>query len=430
MILRLVFAALAATWVFWQIPFSSTAQIRLPEVVAYAAFPESVAAPDKASAAVFYRRTGPGQYKVFGLSDDGTMVRTLALPGEQIQKADQTSISLAGKEGYITAPENGAYFIWYPQLGQQVYVFNEQGSFLWEKEESHYLQVLPRGRYIMAAAGDHSRMIFMNPDFKTQADFQGVLFTRYIVDDNPDLKNGQVCLGSLDGEVIVAHIDRKVYMRQKLGYALKSLLCNFETSELAAIVERTVTVDKAQKQVDFLLRAKFTLKSPKEEKPSETMKPVATELDITGTIELPVRTVMASPMVLSDDDTVCFLQAAPDSAAPSTANKPGTETDATDQLALYYTRGRKNALQQAVIGSMRGTATAGQETDLSPDLWKSTAIRLANGSACLFAHRSGRLIIANERGILLQRSDMPAERLIARRDAVYLQTATGVLTLR
>ena len=379
----------------------------------------------------------PVELVIDGLSHEGRVLSRLdgkrifvegALPGEQIQKADQTSISLAGKEGYITAPENGAYFIWYPQLGQQVYVFNEQGSFLWEKEESHYLQVLPRGRYIMAAAGDHSRMIFMNPDFKTQADFQGVLFTRYIVDDNPDFKNGQVCLGSLDGEVIVAHIDRKVYMRQKLGYALKSLLCNFETSELAAIVERTVTVDKVQKQVDFLIRGKFALKSPKEEKPSETMKPVAAELDITGTIELPVRTVMASPMVLSDD-TVCFLQAAPDSAAPVATNKPGTESDNADQLALYYTRGRKNTLQQTVIGSMRSTA-AGQETDHSPDLWKSTAIKLANGSACLFAHRSGRLIIANERGVLMQRSDMPAERLIARRDAVYLQTATGVLTLR
>ena len=218
-------------------------------------------------------------------------------------------------------------------------------------------------------------------------------------------------------------------MRQKLGYALKSLLCNFETSELAAIVERTVTVDKVQKQVDFLLRAKFALKSPKEEKPSETLKPVAAELDITGTIELPVRTVMASPMVLSDD-TVCFLQAAPDGAAPSATNKPGAETETADQLALYYTRGRKNTLQQTSIGSMRGTAAAGQETDLSPDLWKSTAIKLANGSACLFAHRSGRLIIANERGVLLQRSDMPAERLVGTRDAAYLQTATGVLTLK
>ena len=209
MILRLVFAALGATWVFWQIPFSSTAEIKLPEVAAFSAFPDSVPASDKAAAAVFYRRTGPGQYKVFGLGDDGSIVRTLSLPGEQIQKADQTSISLAGKEGYITAPENGAYFIWYPQLVQQVYVFNEQGSFLWEKDESHYLQVLPRGRYIMAAAGDHSRMIFMNPDFKTQADFQGVLFTRFIVDDNLDLKNAQVDLGSLDGEVILAHVDRR-----------------------------------------------------------------------------------------------------------------------------------------------------------------------------------------------------------------------------
>lgn len=429
MILRLVFATIGATWVFWQIPFSSTAEIKLPEVTAFAAFPDNAVPSDKPASTVFYRRTGTGQYRAFGLSADGVIVKSLTLPGEQIQKADQTSISLTGKEGYITAPENGAYYIWYPQLGAQVYVFNEQGSFLWEKDESHYLQVLPRGRFILAAAGDHSRMIFMNPDFKTQADFQGVLFTRYIVDDNPDLKNAQVCLGSLDGEVIIAHIDHKVYLRQKLGYALKSLICNFETSELVAIVERTVTVDKAQKQVDFLVRGKFLLKQPKEEKPSETMKLIGAELDITNTIELPVRTVMASPMVLSDD-TVCFLQSAPEVLANTGAVKPSTEADNADQLALYYTRGRKNSLQHTIIGSMRSATGAAQVFDQSPDLWKSSAIRLSKGSACLFAHRSGRLIMANDRGILLQRNDMPVERLVGTPDAAYLQTANGVLTLR
>ena len=46
MILRLVFAALGATWVFWQIPFSSTAEIKLPEVTAFSAFPDSIPPQD------------------------------------------------------------------------------------------------------------------------------------------------------------------------------------------------------------------------------------------------------------------------------------------------------------------------------------------------------------------------------------------------
>lgn len=446
MIFRLAFATIVSTWVGWQIPFSSTAEIKLPEIAAFTAFSEAAAVADKPVAAVFYQRTGAGQYRVFGLSVDGAIVRMLNLPGEKIVKADQTSISLAGKEGYITAPENGAYYIWYPQIGSQVYVFNEHGNFLWDKDESHYLQVLPRGRYLLAAAGDHSRMIFMNPDFKMQADFQGVLFTRYVVDDNPDLKNAQVCLGSLDGEVIVAHIDQKVYLRQKLGYALKSLLCNFETSELTAIIERTVVVDKIPKQVDFLLRAKFSLKPPKNDKPAETMQQLATELDLTHTIELPVRTAMASPMVIAGD-SVCFLQLAPPAhggMGSATGTMPSLSTTeahggmgsatgahSPDSLALYYTRGKKNALEYAVVGSAGAPTGAAQATDLAPDLWKSAAISLASGgSACLFVHRSGQLIVANDRGILMHRKEIALERLVMTGDTAYLQTKNGILALR
>lgn len=429
MIFRLVAGTIFATWLLWQFAVSSTAQAKQPEVIAFAAFPESVAPSDKPAAAVFYRRTGVGQYKAYSLDTAGQIMRIVSLPGNEIQKADQSSVKLEGKEGYITAPANGAYYIWYPQIGQQVYVFNEQGNFLWEKEESHYLHALPFGRLIMAAAGDHSRMIFMNPDFKTQADFQGVLFTRFVVDDNPEQKNAQVCLGSLDGEVIVAHIDRKVHLRQKLGYALKSLLCDFDKSELLAIVERTVTVDKAQKQVDFLLRGRFALKPPKEEKPAETMRQLDASIDITHTIELPVRTVMASPLVLADD-SVCFLQMANHEENTALTDKPGARTqDSGNDLALYYTRGRSKKLNQMIVGKIQaaGDAAAG---NLSPDLWKSAAIPLANGNACLFAHRSGKLVVTDHRGVLLTRNDLPVERLVTTKDAVYLQTSKGIFTLR
>lgn len=416
MILRLTFGVVFATYFLWQLPFSATAQVRLPEIAAAVTFPESAITGDKPVAAVFYRRTGAGQYRIFGLDAGGAITRTLSLPGEQVKKADETSVSFTGKEGYITAPENGAYFVWYPQIGQQVYVFNEQGSFLWEKDESHYLQVLPRGRFIMAAAGDHSRLIFLNPDFKTQADFQGVLFTRYLSDDNPDLVHGQVCLGSLDGEIIIAHIDRKIYLRQKLGYALKSLVCNFDSGELAAIVERTVTEDKVSRQIDFLIRARFSLKQAKDDKPVETMRQLNQEIDIQGTIAMPVRTVMASPMVLADD-SVCFIQ-----AAPVVENNAA----AGEALALYYTQGAKNKLYHVVIGEM----TAAGAADYSPDLWKSAALPLQNGSACIFAHRSGKLLVANRLGLLLTRNDLPVERIVAQRNAAFLQTAKGILTLR
>lgn len=416
MIFRFVAAIILATWLIWQIPFSSTDEIRLPEFSAFAPFKEEALTAAESPALVFFRKSEVGQYIAYGLNAAGAMVRQLRLPGGEITKADETKINLGGKEGYITAPENGAYYIWYPQIGTQAYVFNEQGSFLWEKEESHYLNALPRGRYILAAAGDHSRVLFMNPDFKVHADFQGVLFNRFIVDDNPDLKTAQVCLASLDGELIIAHLDRKLYARHKIDYALKALHCDFETGEFAAIVERTVEVEKRPTQRDFFLRAKFNLTAPKEDKPPETMRMVAAETDVILTSELPVLTQTASPLVLAGD-SACFMQTAPEGAG------------GTDRLALYFTPGKKSALKHIVLTAPRAAENA-VAADLSPDLWRGAGIRLRNEGACLFTHRSGRFIIANRRGILLDRNDLAVERLIARGDVTYLQTSAGILTLR
>lgn len=416
MILRFSAATLVAAWIFWQLPFSAVKAVKLPELSAFTPFAETTTDSGETPALVFYRRAAAGQYDAYGISGAGNLVRSIRLPGETVTKADGTTIALNGKEGYITAPESGAFYIWYPQIGQQVFVFNERGQFLWEKEESHYLHALPRGRYIMAAAGDHSRLVFMNPDFKTQADFQGVLFTRFITDDDPDLKTAQVCLGSLDGEVIIAHLDSKVFFRAKIGYALKALQCDFATGEMAAIVERTVEVEKARVQKDFLLRMKFSLDKPKDAVPQEKMRPVEPELRTLLTAELPIRTVTASPMVLGGD-SICFLQAAPQDANSS----PG--------LAIYYTPGKKSSPRLYLVPPAKSATGQGASGD-APDLWKANSIMLGNEDACMFSHRSGRVLIANRRGILLDRQDLPAERLLVKNNVAYLQTEKGILSLR
>ena len=412
MIPRLAFATFVAVWVFWQIPVSATHEVLLPELHSVTAF---TAEPNASAVAarVFYQRKSTGQYSAHLLSETGELVRTMQLPGSVLTKADDTKISLDGKEGYITGAENGAFYIWYPQIGSQVYMFNEQGQFLWEKDESHYLHVLPKGRFIMAAAGDHSRLTFMNPDFKVQADFQGVLFTRYVLDDNPDL-TAQACLGSLDGEVIVAHFDRRLFMRTKLGYALKSLMCDFNTGELAAIVEKMVTVNKQPVQQDFLLRAKFALNTPStaqgaEAANSESMRRVEPEIKILASSELAVRTVTASPVAMTPT-TTCFVQ-----------------TNAEGYLQLFFTRGAK-AEPEARLLDIKETIQAAPE--LSPDVWKSATITLADGSACLITHRSGHLIIADHRGILLHRLNIPAERIVRTNTGFFLQLPQGIALLK
>lgn len=410
MIVRYAAAVVAATWVLWQIPFSQSESLVFPEVFAATQL-SGTAQAEGSPALFFYRRTDAGQYAAYGLTPAGSIARVLNLPGNVLTKADQSQVNLGGKEGYITGPENGAFFIWYPQLGSQVYVFNESGSLLWEKEESRYLQVLRHGRFILAAAGDHSRMIFMNPDFKVQADFQGVLFTQFSADDDPALKFGQACLGSLDGEVIVLHLDRRIYSRQRLGYALKAVACNFATGDMAAIVERTVSTDGKSRQADYLLRLKFNVLAGDDSTPAETLRQTTQLAEIVFESELPVRTVTASAITVTPD-IMCFVQ-----AAPAEGNEPAA--------ALYYTRYRKDKPQKVILGPTRGGAEASTH-----DRWKGTAVSLGTETGCLHAHASGRLILGSARGLLFDRHDLGGERLLVTGKSVFLQKADQVFGLR
>jgi len=410
MIARYTAAVLAATWLLWQIPFSHTDSVVLPEVFAATQL-EGQAETEGSPALFFFRKTQPGQYTAYGLTPVGSIARVLNLPGDTLTKADQSQIHLTGKEGYITGPENGAFFIWYPQLGSQVYVFNESGSLLWEKEESRYLQVLRHGRFILAAAGDHSRMVFMNPDFKVQADFQGVLFTQFSADDDATLKFGQACLGSLDGEIIVLHLDRRIYSRQRLGYALKALSCNFATGDMAAIVERTVTADGKGRQADFLLRLKFNVLAGDDNGPAETLRQAAQVAEVVFESELPVRTVTASAITVTPD-IICFVQAAPAESNDATA-------------ALYYTRQRKDKPQMVLLAPTRSSTEAAAH-----DRWKSTPVSLGTETGCLHAHPSGRLVLGSARGLIFDRQGIGGERLLVTGKSVFLQNADRVIGLR
>jgi len=410
MIARYVAAVIAATWLLWQIPFSHSESVIIPEVFATTQL-AGLAETEGNPALFFYRKTEAGQYAAYGLTPAGSIARVLNLPGSTLTKADQSQVSLGGKEGYLTGPEDGAFFIWYPQLGSQVYVFNESGSLLWEKEESRYLQVLRHGRFILAAAGDHSRMVFMNPDFKVQADFQGVLFTQFSADDDAGLKYGQACLGSLDGEVIVLHLDRRIYSRQRLGYALKALSCNFATGDMAAIVERTVSTDGKNRQADFLLRLKFNVLAGDANAPAETLRQATQVAEVVSESEMPVRTVTASAITVTPD-IICFVQAAP---------ADGNETAA----ALYFTRYRKDKPQMVPLGPARSAADSSTH-----DRWKSATVSLGTETGCLHAHASGRLVLGSARGLLFDRHDLGGERLLVTDKSVFLQKADRVIGLR
>lgn len=406
--IRYAFATLLLTWFFWQIPFASIASVGLPEVTKKIALKGDLSASG-APAAFFYRKTGVGQYVAYGLTEAGQVARVLQLPGASIKKADESTIRLEGKEGYITGSQNGTFFIWYPQLGSQIYLFNENGAFLWEKEESHYLHALPRGRFILAAAGDQSRILFMNPDFKVQADFQGMLFNGFIADDRTELSRGQVCLSSLNGEVVVAQLDKKVYARQNLGYALKSIACNFETGDMAAIVERAVVKDGKTSQKDFLERYAFDLS--KEKQNSEAQPASKSTLKLLSSVELPLKTTTQAIMAITPD-TICFVE------RRATAN-----TEGTNQRAFYFTKSRTGDLASILLPQSADGAP------VNANQWKAATLRLDSEEACLLVHPSQQLLVGNERGLLLHRTDLGGERVLQTQNKTFVQNRASVFLL-
>lgn len=81
--------------------------------------------------------------------------------------------------GYLAYPQNGEFFLWYPQLGRSIRFFDGDGRSIWERNESRYLSVSPAGKYLLAAAGDHSRVEFLNPNLDSLMDAEGVVFIKH-----------------------------------------------------------------------------------------------------------------------------------------------------------------------------------------------------------------------------------------------------------
>jgi hypothetical protein len=207
----------------------------------------------------------------------------------------------------------------------------------------------------------------------------------------------------------VLHLDRRIYSRQKLGYALKALSCNFATGDMAAIVERTVSTDGKTRQADFLLRLQFNLGD--DNAPAETLRQSAQVAQVVAEWELPLRTVTASAITVTPD-IICFVQ-----AAPAEGGEPAA--------ALYYTRHRKDKPQVVTLAAASSAAERS-----TYDRWKSSAVSLGSETGCLHAHASGRLILGSARGLLFDRHDLGGERLLLTGNSVFLQKADRVFGLR
>ncbi len=151
---------------------------------------------------------------------------------------DESSIALFRKPGYLTYPRDGEYFVWYPKYGDHVLFFDAAGQFLWAKQSSHYLQVLPSGQWILAAAGDHSRFFLLHPDLKERISAEGMIMLSYDISgdtgtatastgtENASQTPESVFAAFLDGDIVVVNPALNISSRISAGGPVKSIAAN------------------------------------------------------------------------------------------------------------------------------------------------------------------------------------------------------------
>lgn len=181
---------------------------------------------------------GGSHYSVRLLGDDGRLLRQFALPPQK--EIQNTRLG----DGFLTYPDDGSLFIWYPRLGRKIFYFDNEGRFLWELENTQYLKLFPSGRWLLTAAGDHSRFQIRLPNLETVADVEGMIFTDTHFTKQEELDESyQACSGFLNGDVVFIRLSNGAQQpvenvvrieKQKL---LKSLACNFSQNLFAVQLE-------------------------------------------------------------------------------------------------------------------------------------------------------------------------------------------------
>ena len=138
---------------------------------------------------------------------------------------------------YALAPD---FFIKYPRISAKASFYDNNGNFLWDKINRHYVQVMPNGQHILAISGDHSRFFIKDPDLKEIVDFEGMLVVDYkIIENRPGRQKGpDVCVAFLDGDVVFYDISASTKVRFKLNGNLKSIACDGENMAVLAHIER------------------------------------------------------------------------------------------------------------------------------------------------------------------------------------------------
>ncbi|MDH4262335.1 MAG: hypothetical protein OEV78_04745 [Spirochaetia bacterium] len=188
------------------------------------------------------------QYEINKLDKTGNLRLAFKMPLDKDVLKKENPDYAPDKDGFITYPENGSFYLWYPRLGTHALFYDQDGQFLWSRKSSHYLKAFPSGKYILSMTGDHSRAFFLLPDLSVMGSLEGTLLINYQFSNDPSSSEIQVCLGFLDGNIAFYDPTKKNEFRVSTGALTKSIACNFHKLYIAAQVESS---DKSM-MVDLL----------------------------------------------------------------------------------------------------------------------------------------------------------------------------------
>ncbi|MDH5717693.1 MAG: hypothetical protein OEZ22_08640 [Spirochaetia bacterium] len=252
-------------------------------------------APENIVFDVEYNLNGRQQYKIYKLNKNGLLKESFLIPYEKPVNLPADVNSWPSSSGYITYPYNGSYYIWYPKLGRYVYYFDNDGTFLFEKENTRYLQSFSSGAWVFALAGDHSRLHILKPGLQDVIDTEGMLLIDYETASNKDSKF-QFCGAFLDGDIIFMKPKESEKYRIKLKHPVKSISCDLNSGLFLVQIEKHLKSEKKdEKLTDFLLLGKIkdpenlkNDKKPEEEVLSEYTTLYELPLDKSETVTLPL----------------------------------------------------------------------------------------------------------------------------------------------
>lgn len=160
-------------------------------------------------------------FTVYQLHKNATALREFTLPPETVTHSKGFPVTLKGKPGFLSYPLGGSYFIWYPQLGREIFFFDNTGSFLYEKKESRYLASSKYGNYLLAIAGDQSRAELLKPDMSSIFSAEGFILNSYAVldDKRAPFRAG---LAFLNGDVVFLEKDNLQAKRFNVGSRVRN----------------------------------------------------------------------------------------------------------------------------------------------------------------------------------------------------------------